>query len=119
MAPLLISKGDRPVLALGGAGGARILNCLAQVAINVLDHEMTVQDAIDAPRIDCSETTILVDSRYPHQMVDELTGLGHTVRLLDEAFGVNHFARACAIGMGPDGLEAGADRFAMWAVRTP
>jgi gamma-glutamyltranspeptidase/glutathione hydrolase len=118
MAPLLILKDDRPVLALGGAGGARILNCISQVAMNVLDHDMELLNAIDAPRIDCSGPALLIDSRHSPAIIEGLAGFGHNVRAVSDCVGVHHLARAFAIAISEDGLlHGGADRSGMWAAR--
>jgi gamma-glutamyltranspeptidase/glutathione hydrolase len=37
--------------ATGARGGPRIINAVLQIIINVIDHQMNIQQAIDAPRI--------------------------------------------------------------------
>jgi gamma-glutamyltranspeptidase/glutathione hydrolase len=51
MAPVLLLKGDKPFAAMGAAGGATIINALLQITFNIVDHGMTIQQAINAPRI--------------------------------------------------------------------
>jgi gamma-glutamyltranspeptidase/glutathione hydrolase len=51
MAPTLLLKGDEPFAVLGAAGGATIINSLLQITFNIVDHGMTIQEAINAPRI--------------------------------------------------------------------
>jgi gamma-glutamyltranspeptidase / glutathione hydrolase len=51
MAPTLLLKGDKPFAIMGAAGGATIINTLLQITSNIIDHGMTIQQAIDAPRI--------------------------------------------------------------------
>ena len=41
----------RPVLALGSAGSRRITSSLLQVTSNVVDRGMSIEEAIDAPRV--------------------------------------------------------------------
>jgi gamma-glutamyltranspeptidase/glutathione hydrolase len=116
MAPLLILKDDRPVLALGGAGGVRILNCVAQVALNILDHDMELQDAIDAPRIDCSGPGVLIDSRHSTSVIGDLTSWGHQLSVVGDSPIVSHFARPFAISITEDGYaRGGGDRAGWWA----
>ena len=59
MAPLLVLRDGRPLLAVGAPGGRRIINAMAQIVMNVLDEGMGVQEAITVPRIDCSGPTVL------------------------------------------------------------
>jgi gamma-glutamyltranspeptidase/glutathione hydrolase len=51
MAPTLVSKDGRIVLALGSPGGSRIITIVLETALNVIDYDMQPQEAVDAPRI--------------------------------------------------------------------
>jgi gamma-glutamyltranspeptidase/glutathione hydrolase len=46
----LAEPGPRPLLVLGSPGGARIITAVLQVLVNGIDHEMPLQEAVDAPR---------------------------------------------------------------------
>ena len=51
MAPTLLLKDEKPFAVIGAAGGATIINSLLQITFNIVDHGMTIQEAINAPRI--------------------------------------------------------------------
>ncbi len=52
MTPTIVLRRDGSVwFAVGARGGARIINAVLQVLINVIDHGMNIQQAIDSPRI--------------------------------------------------------------------
>ena len=51
MSPTIVAKNGKPVLIIGSPGGRTIINTTLQVILNVIDHEMTVAEAIEAPRI--------------------------------------------------------------------
>ncbi len=51
MTPTLILKNSQPVLALGGSGGPRIISSVLNVALNVIDNGMSLEEAIQATRI--------------------------------------------------------------------
>lgn len=51
MAPTLLLKDGRPFATVGSAGGSRIINAIVQTIVNMVDHKLGVQAAIDAPRI--------------------------------------------------------------------
>lgn len=51
MSPTIISKGGKPFMVIGSPGGARIITITLEAIINVIDHGMSIQEAIDAPRI--------------------------------------------------------------------
>jgi gamma-glutamyltranspeptidase/glutathione hydrolase len=51
MTPTILTKDGKPVLVLGTPGGARIITTVLQTILNVVDFQMNVQEAVDAPRI--------------------------------------------------------------------
>lgn len=51
MAPTIVLKGGKPFLATGSPGGSRIITTTLQVILNVIDHHMNIQEAVNAPRI--------------------------------------------------------------------
>jgi gamma-glutamyltranspeptidase / glutathione hydrolase len=52
MTPTIVLRKDGSVwFALGARGGPRIISAVTQSIINVIDHGMSIQAAIDAPRI--------------------------------------------------------------------
>ena len=44
-------KDGEPVAAYGSPGGSTIINSVLNVTLNLIDHGMTIQQAIDAPRL--------------------------------------------------------------------
>jgi gamma-glutamyltranspeptidase/glutathione hydrolase len=50
MSPTIVSKDGRPLLVLGSPGGSRIISAVVETMVNVLDHRMDLQAAVDAPR---------------------------------------------------------------------
>lgn len=109
----LLATGGRPFLAVGAAGGRKIIQAVAQILTNLIDHGLGIQDAIAAPRIDCSGSLVLVDSRYPPSVSDKLAALGHRVRVLEESFHAYHFATPLGIMIDPETgrLHGGVDPF--------
>ncbi|HYC71878.1 MAG TPA: gamma-glutamyltransferase [Opitutaceae bacterium] len=51
MTPTLVFKDGRLFLATGSPGGPTIINTVLQVITNVIDHEMPVMTAVEAPRV--------------------------------------------------------------------
>lgn len=113
MTPLLVLHDGRPFMALGAPGGARIINALTQVLSNVLDHGLSIQRAMEVPRIDCATPRVLVDSRLPNDVKRGLANLGHRTAVVDETFGTAYFSTPLAIVADPaDGsLHGGVDPF--------
>jgi gamma-glutamyltranspeptidase/glutathione hydrolase len=51
MTPTIVTKDGHLVLVLGSPGGSRIITTVLETLVNVIDHAMTIQEAIDAPRV--------------------------------------------------------------------
>jgi gamma-glutamyltranspeptidase / glutathione hydrolase len=51
MTPTIVLKDGRAVLVVGSPGGSRITTTVLEIIVNVIDHGMTMQEAVDAPRI--------------------------------------------------------------------
>jgi gamma-glutamyltranspeptidase/glutathione hydrolase len=97
MAPVLVLKDGTAVASVGSSGGRRILNCNAQVIMNMVDHGLTPQPAIGAPRIDASTPDLIVSTRLPAATRDALAALGHKIAVRDEIYLHGEFASAVAI----------------------
>jgi gamma-glutamyltranspeptidase/glutathione hydrolase len=88
MVPTMIftPKGD-PFIAYGSPGGATIINSVLNVTLNLIDHKMTLQDAINAPRVSITGTGSAISRDngiapavgLSQGTVDGLTALGYTV----------------------------------------
>ncbi len=50
MTPTVVLKDSKPCMVLGSPGGAMIITTVLQVFLNVALHDMSIQDAVDAPR---------------------------------------------------------------------
>jgi gamma-glutamyltranspeptidase/glutathione hydrolase len=51
MSPSIVLKDGKLFLVVGSPGGARIITTTLQVIMNVIDHNMTIREAVDAPRV--------------------------------------------------------------------
>ncbi len=88
MTPAMIfDSSGRPLIAYGSPGGSTIINSVFNVTLNLIDHGMTIQDAIDKPRLSVTSAagTVSYDSGAPNSGVDPfpaaslegLSNLGH------------------------------------------
>jgi gamma-glutamyltranspeptidase / glutathione hydrolase len=77
--PTLLFKRGEPYAALGSPGGATIISSVLQVAMNLLDHGMTLQQAVEAPRISVASPAgeVTVEPGFEQASLDGLTALGH------------------------------------------
>jgi gamma-glutamyltranspeptidase/glutathione hydrolase len=51
MTPTIVTKDGQLKLVIGSPGGPRIITAVMEAMINLIDHNMNVQEAVDAPRI--------------------------------------------------------------------
>jgi gamma-glutamyltranspeptidase/glutathione hydrolase len=51
MSPSLVTKDGKTFMVLGSPGGSRIITITLETALNVIDHGMAPQEAVDAPRV--------------------------------------------------------------------
>ena len=107
MTPTIVLKKDGTLwFALGARGGPRIITAVIQSVINVIDHDMDIQQAIDAPRIH--------HQWFPDEVVFEPFGMSpDTSNILKEYGHVfadkpSYIASATGIMVGKDGARLGA-----------
>ncbi len=80
MAPTLVFHEDDLVAAYGSPGGSTIINSVVNITVNLIDHGMSIQEAIDAPRVSSSGGSVAYEAAFDAATLDELTALGHTLR---------------------------------------
>ncbi len=51
MAPTVVTRDGKTILVTGSPGGSRIITIVLQTIVNMIDHGMAPQEAVDAPRI--------------------------------------------------------------------
>ena len=110
MAPVIISNGAGAKAALGTSGGRKISLHNTQLTMNILDHGMGMQEAIDAPVIDVSTPKLIASHFIPAATVERLRALGHDVAVRDPSRMTGDFASPTGVLRRDDGsLEGGAD----------
>src|SRR5204862_2511738 len=81
MTPTIVLRKDGSFwFALGARGGPRIISAVVQTIINVIDHDMDIQAAIDAPRIHhqwLPDEILYEPYGMSPDTVSILTGFGH------------------------------------------
>jgi gamma-glutamyltranspeptidase/glutathione hydrolase len=89
--PAFITKDDRPCVSFGVMGGATQPQAHAQIVMNLVDFDMNLQEAGDAPRVvhtGSSQPTgeqmsdggiVQVESGFPYDSIRELLARGHNV----------------------------------------
>ena len=87
--------------AASGSGGYRIQTGVLHTFMNVVDHKMGVQSAVDHPRVHCQGRDTVVDGRIPENVREKMKAAGHRVQTVYAAPGRNYFGRVCAVSRNP------------------
>lgn len=88
MSPTILLKGGMPFMVTGSPGGSAIITTTLQVIMNVIDHKMNIQEAVNAPRIhhQWRPDQIRMEKGISPDTVRILTEMGHKM-FLEEAMG--------------------------------
>lgn len=108
MTPLIILKGERPIMALGTPGGARIASTTAQIVYGVMEYARDISTAIDYPRFFTSGSHLVLESRFPKEVVKRLHRRGYILHLAGPYH--NYFGGAHGILVRDGKLFGAADR---------
>ena len=100
MSPTVLSRDGKTAMVIGSPGGPRIITITLEAILNVIDHGMTVQEAIDAPRIH--------HQWLPDTIYVERFAVSPDTRALLEARGYS-FTESAPWGVA-EGIVAGAPR---------
>ena len=107
MSPTIIMKDGEPFAAIGSPGGTTIIATVAQICSNLIDHGMTMQEAVDAPRISgFRDTTLNYESRFSSETIAEMEAKGWTMNASDEFN--RSFGSVNAVRYAEDGTLDGA-----------
>jgi gamma-glutamyltranspeptidase/glutathione hydrolase len=81
MSPTIVMKDGKNFLVAGSPGGSRIITTTLQVIMNVIDHNLNVQAAVNAPRIHHQwlPDEIRIEEGISLDTIRLLEGMGHTV----------------------------------------
>lgn len=107
MTPTIVLKKDGSLwFAVGARGGPRIISAVMQVVLNIIDHDMNIQEAIDAPRFH--------HQWLPDEILFERNGISPDTRRILETFGhkftsrPGNIASATGIMVDDKGVRTGA-----------
>jgi len=103
MSPMMALRDGRVVYALGLPGGRKIFPSAWQALVNLIDHGMALQEAVEAPRIWTEGVVLEVEHGFPETVRKGLRDRGHTLQIMPTvAGGMN------AIQFHDDGSMTGA-----------
>ena len=83
MSPTIVEKDNQVVMVLGTPGGSRIITAVLQTLLNAIDYDMTIQEAVDAPRFHhqwIPDVVFYEEFAIPPDALDLLKSWGYTFK---------------------------------------
>jgi gamma-glutamyltranspeptidase / glutathione hydrolase len=111
MTPTIVTRDDKPLLILGTPGGRRIATTVLQTILNVVDFQMNIQEAVDAPRIHhqwMPDVTNLEPRALSPDTLKILEGMGYR---FENAEPINHVDAIIVGAPSLDGKAVGKNRY--------
>jgi gamma-glutamyltranspeptidase/glutathione hydrolase len=106
MAPSIVLREGRPRLVVGSAGSSRLRGAILQIVVNVLGHGLSVEEAIERPRVHLDDGHVHGEGGTEQAELDELERRGYdVVRWRRRNL---YFGGAAAVEVRPDGTLAAA-----------
>jgi gamma-glutamyltranspeptidase / glutathione hydrolase len=105
MSPTIVTKDGQLFMVLGTPGGSHIPTGVLQVMLNVVDHRMTITEAIDAPRIHAQWLPDMIyyeDTALSRETMAALAARGHRL----EPMGYENQIAAILVGSPAIGKAA-------------
>ncbi len=105
MTPTILVKDDKTKMVIGSPGGRTIINTVLQCILNVVDFEMNVFEAVNAPRFHHQWLPDIITIEKwgtTNDSIEELKAKGHAIRER------RTIGRAMGIMILDDGFRAGA-----------
>jgi gamma-glutamyltranspeptidase/glutathione hydrolase len=111
MSPTILTKDGKPLFVVGTPGGSRIITTVLHTILNVIDYDMNVQEAVDAPRFHHQwqpDVTTFEPFAISPDTRQLLMDMGHN---LEAAAPINHVEAIIVGAPSFGGMAVGRNRF--------
>ena len=114
MTPTIVLRDGKPWFSVGSPGGSTIMNTVLQVMINVIDYDMNLQQAVDAPRFHhqwLADKIAFERFEFSKDTQDALEKMGHVLAPdagAPPTYGGGNIGDAHAVMIDADGTRLGA-----------
>lgn len=84
MTPAILARDGELVAVFGSPGGRTIINTVMQMVLNIVDHDMGIRQAVDAPRMHhqwLPDRISVEADGITEQTAERLRAMGHEVRV--------------------------------------
>ena len=83
MTPTIVVANDRPILVTGSPGGSTIITTVLQIVVNVIDHGMSISEAVTQPRFHhqwMPDIVTIESGGFKGETLEQLRNKGHEIR---------------------------------------
>ncbi len=107
IAPMVVREDGELRWVLGSPGGGRIGSTVIEILVNLIDFEMSLEEAIRAPKFTGYDSypSLNLENAFPERTVDFLEMMGHVVK--EYEYPDLYFGGPNAIEAGEDGILTG------------
>jgi gamma-glutamyltranspeptidase/glutathione hydrolase len=83
MTPTIVLLNGKVIVVAGSPGGATIITTVANILLSTLDHDLNIQQAVDAPRFHQQylPDVVMLEPGFPPATLDALRSMGYTLRI--------------------------------------
>jgi gamma-glutamyltranspeptidase/glutathione hydrolase len=116
--PIVVLKDGRLAFVFGSPGGETIGQTEFQMLVNLIDFQLPVQQAIEAPRFSLdadpnfykpgAEIEVSIENRVSQKTIDALKAMGHKVRVLPGWGSIGHM-QTIKVDLTTGTITAGGD----------
>tara|TARA_Y100000590_G_scaffold470754_1_gene669448 strand:- start:17121 stop:18734 length:1614 start_codon:yes stop_codon:yes gene_type:complete len=86
MSPTIVLKNGKPFIITSAPGAVKILTANLQTILNIIDHDMSVLEAVSAPRIHSEGKWIDVEARLYYRILEYMNKKGHKIKKSDLSY---------------------------------
>ncbi len=79
MAPTIVLRDGHPEFAIGLPGGVKIFTSVLQAIVNLIDHRMSAQEAVEAPRVWTQGQEVEIETGISEEIRAAVAEKGHRV----------------------------------------
>ena len=109
MTPTIVERNGDLYMVVGTPGGSTIITSVFQAILNVYEHGMSIQEAVNAPRFHhqwLPDRVVFEPNQFSDSLLDSLRDMGHTI---EEKY-TRILGKVDAIHIDPEqGISTGAD----------
>ncbi|SFI61244.1 gamma-glutamyltransferase [Thermoflavimicrobium dichotomicum] len=108
-APTILAKDNKPIIAIGSAGGRNITPVLTEILIRIIDFNQPLQKAIDGTRFIVEKNNVILEENIPDTEKAKLIRMGYQVEVRKNNPSFYGSVQGIKIDWDKNTIDGGAD----------